>query len=149
MSSVSLFSCAFTQARLGEPMTYETYSMKIDREAAEKCAALLALPLPERRDMVDSVNEFDPWRLFPSLYGSYSREFDDLAIEVLSGLLDDYKPWRRKDLASEMFREMLCTANLCEYGTSPRSCFPTSQFRKLLPTLIEKWVAHRRLMWEE
>lgn len=121
--------------------------MKIEREASERVAALLALPMPERADMLGLEDEFDPWRLLPSLYGSYSSEFDKLAIEVLCDIRD-VEP-RRTDLAAEMFREMLCTTNLCTYGTSPRCCFPTTEFRRLLPALIERWRSYAELAWGE
>ena len=125
----------------------ELWCDKVDREAGEKLAALLALPMPENSDMLGIEGEFCPWELFPSLYGSYSSEFDELAIEVLCNIRDGWKPDQRNDLAAEMFREMLCTAHLCDYGTSPRSCSPTTRFGELLPALIEKWTAYSRLAW--
>ena len=122
--------------------------LKHPRQAAEKCAAILALPMPESADMFGSAGLFNPWDLFPSLYGSYNSEFDEMAIEVLCDILDRNKPGRRQDLAAEMFREMLCTASLCDYGTSPRTCFPTMEFAKILPDLIEKWRAWSARFWE-
>jgi len=122
----------------------EPWYMKVDREAAEKVATLLQKPIPERRDMQDAEEEFDPWGIFP-LYGSYSSDFDELAIQVLEELRDHRKD--RDDLAAEMFREILCNMNLCDYGTSPRVCFATSYFEPLLPDLIEKWKSYSRLMW--
>jgi hypothetical protein len=50
-------------------------------------------------------------------------------------------------LAHEMFREMLCTAELCDYGTSPRVCFANEPFKALLPQLIEKWEAYSAAQW--
>lgn len=120
---------------------------KAQREAAERVRALLALPMPENADMLGTTGEFDPWDLFPCLYGSYSGEFDALAIEVLCDIRD--KEFRRDDLAAEMFREMLCTAELCEYGTSPRVCFSTSYFANLLPDLIKRWREYAQLAWGE
>lgn len=118
---------------------------KADREAAERVQALLAKP-----DAYDcytmSDEEFDPWALFPSFLGSYSAAFDDLAIDVLERIQEPRADG--ETLAHEMFREMLCTANLCDYGTSPRVCFPTNNFRPLLPELIERWKRYRAMMWE-
>lgn len=125
----------------------EPYYVKVDREAVEKLDAIMALPQVDPNDPNDYDKEFHPWRLFPALYGSYSSEFDDLAIAVLSDVRDGYKPGQRNDLASEMFREMLCTSGLCNYGTSPRSCFPTTGFAKRLPVLIEKWTAYKNFVW--
>ena len=124
-------------------MMEELWCQKVDREAAEKVAALLKKPLPSRDDMHDS-EEFDPWDIFP-IYGSYDSSFDELAIEVLDELRVNRK--NRDDLAAEMFREMLCKMNLCNYGTSPRVCFATSNFETLLPAFIEKWKAYSSITW--
>jgi len=121
--------------------------MKADREAAARVTALLALPMPESADMLGVEGEFDPWKLFPCLFGSYDGAFDKCAIEVLCEVRDGAR--HRDDLAADMFREMLCTANLCDYGTSPRVCFATTQFRELLPALIERWRAYSELHWGE
>lgn len=120
---------------------------KLYTEGAERVRSLLALPMPESGDMLGTVGEFNPWDLFPCLFGSYDGAFDKCAIEVLCEVRDCER--RRDDLAADMFREMLCTANLCDYGTSPRVCFATTQFRKLLPALIERWRAYAELAWGE
>ena len=118
--------------------------MIFQKEAAARVEAEMAKRLPEYDgDLGDDV--FDPWSLFPCLYGIYNSEFDELAIDVLAGLRD--KRFARDDLAGEMFREMLCTAELCDYGTSPRVCFTTPDFKELLPRLIEMWKSYRNVMW--
>lgn len=125
-------------------MPEELWCQKAEREAVENLQALLALPLPE--DEHDQHNgTFDPWRLFPCLYGSYSGDFDRCAIEVLTELVE--RKCVRDDLGAHMFREMLCTAHLCDYGTSPRVCFPTERFRPLVQTLLEKWKAYSLIVW--
>lgn len=127
-------------------MPEELWYAKAEREAVEKLQTLLDLPLPaDEHDQHDGT--FDPWRLFPSLYGSYSGEFDRCAIEVLTEL--SQKEAVRDDLGAHMFREMLCTAYLCDYGTSPRVCFPTKDFRPLVPALLEKWKAYSLIVWGE
>lgn len=114
-------------------------------EAAALVSALLALP-PIPADGMHSDGEcFDPWLLFPSLYGTYSSEFDVLAVAVLEDVRD--MTHKRDDLASEMFREILCTSNLCDYGTSPRVCFASSAFAPLLPVLIERWKEYAAIRW--
>lgn len=125
-------------------MNEEPWHERVKREAAEKLTALLALPMPESRYDCGAEGYFDPWSLF-QLYGSYSSDFDECVLEVLRELRDDIK--NRRDLAAEMFREMLCNLNLCDYGTSPRACFPTTRFRALLPELIDKWEAYSAVQW--
>lgn len=113
--------------------------------AAAKVAEIFARPMPEDREVMGCEGDFDPWDIFPTLYGSYSSAFDKLAVEVLTDIL--HNRVNRDDLAGEMLREMLCTARLCDYGTSPRVCFPTQEFRALLPALIDKWAAYATLAW--
>lgn len=116
------------------------------KTAAKHVAAMLALPAIPPNKLYSDGECFDPWDLFPSLYGSYSSDFDDLAIAVLEDIRD--RAHRHDDLASEMFREILCTSGLCNYGTSPRVCFPTIEFAPLLPALIDKWKEYASIMWE-
>lgn len=116
-------------------------------EAAAKVAAMLALPMPESNDMLGIEGEFDPRTIFPAIYGSYCSSFDKCAVEVLEELRDGER--RRNDLGADMIREMLCVADLCGYGTSPRVCFPTQEFKKLLPDLIEKWRAYALIAWSD
>lgn len=132
---------------------------RLQADAAEKVRQLLTKPLPTYRCgdeeaafasgvdqlMVGDCDAFDPWELFPALYGSYSSDFDECAIDVLKEILSGKKV--RDDLGAEMLREMLCRAELCGYGTSPRVCFPTSAFLPQLPALIEKWEAYSAVAW--
>lgn len=131
----------------------ESWYDKQEREAGEQLEKLLAKPIAPNRELIGVIDEktnepeyFDPWDMFP-FYGSYSSEFDDMALDVLENLLEG----NRKDetLAHEMFREVLCKKNLCDYGTSPRVCFPTTQFKKLLPELINKWKQYYNLSWKD
>lgn len=116
-----------------------------EHKAAAALAALLAKP-PIRADGMYSDGEcFDPWDLFPSLYGTYSSDFDDMAVEVLTDIRDS--TFKRDDLASDMFREMLCTTGLCDYGTSPRVCFASPRFKEMLPRLIERWQEYSQIHW--
>lgn len=114
-------------------------------EACTKLAALLDLPSVPEDGLYSDGECFNPWDMFPCLYGSYSRAFDDMAIAVLVNIRDGK---HEDDLASEMFREMLCTLGLCEYGTSPRVCFASQRFAPLLPRLIERWQDYRKQMWK-
>ncbi len=127
-----------------------------DREqaAADKVRSELAKPLPQDEDELGAEGTFDPWALFPSLYGTYSQAFDDMALLVLRNLqLAAEGRWdeqnRAEELAHEMFREMLCNSELCDYGSSPRVCFATEPFKSVLPDLIAKWEAFSHIHWAE
>lgn len=124
----------------------EEYWQRDEMLAVENLSKLLEMPMPSYRDDIGGSEFFDPWLLFPSIYGSYDSKFDKCAIHVLDELLFNYKT--RDDLGAEMIREMLCKLDLCSYGTSPRVCFPNEGFKKLLPALIEKWKAYTFLYWE-
>lgn len=125
----------------------ESYYEKKERGAAERLEALLALPrIPDDGEMFSDGECFVPWDLFPALYGTYSKAFDDLAIAVLEDIQN--RTFNRTDLASEMFREMLCTAGLCNYGTSPRVCFASGKFAALLPSLLDKWREYSEINWK-
>lgn len=123
----------------------ELWCQKVEREAGEKLAALMSLPTPESQDDLGTEETFDPWSLFP-LYGSYDGTFDKCALDVLCEIRDGNKV--RQDLGAEMFREMMCNLHLCSYGTSPRACFPTQEFRELLPAFIAKWEAYSLIVWD-
>lgn len=126
-----------------------------ENEAVEKVRAELAKPMPDDRHDVGGDDTFDPWAIFPCLYGTYSKAFDDMALAVLRniqrGAEDRYDDiaWNQETLAHEMFREMLCTSHLCNYGTSPRVCFATLGFREVLPDLIGKWDAFSQMYWSD
>jgi hypothetical protein len=113
--------------------------------AAKKVADELSKPFDDGE--MSSGEFFDPWSIFPCFYGSYSADFDWCAIGVLEGLVDaDKAVW---DLPSHMFREVLCTSDLCDYGSSPRACFATSYFKALLPEFIAKWKGYYENQWKE
>lgn len=122
-----------------------------EEQAIINVKKLLSRPIAPSEDYIGVIDEktnepeyFDPWDIFP-VYGNYSSEFDEMALEVLENLLDG----NRKDetLAHEIFREILCKMDLCDYGTSPRVCFPNTEFKELLPEFITKWKSYYELNW--
>lgn len=119
--------------------------MNIDQNASKKVVAELAKPDATTELEIGLEELFNPWVLFPALYGSYASEFDDCALDVLREIKIGKKS--RDDIGAEMFREMLCTSHLCEYGASPRTCFATTEFELLLPELIRRWETYRKILW--
>lgn len=117
------------------------------QESTARLVAELAKPMGAgaRADgVIYGDDGFDPWALFPALYGSYSSSFDECALDVLRELRDREK--RRDDLGADMFREMLCTAEMCDYGTSPRVCFWALD-AALLQRLIDRWAEWSAIQW--
>ncbi len=119
--------------------------------AAIRVKAVLAKPLPDYREMCGADTTCDPWEIFPAIYGTYSSDFGEAALTVLRNLQlaqeRRYDEQTEEELPHHIFREMLCTADLCDYGTSPRGCFPTEDFGILLPELIKKWAAFETILW--
>ena len=131
---------------MGEREKIVSHVYEQQKQAAAKVAELLGRPMADD-PQYQSVEDFDPWEIVPSIYGTYSSDFDDMAIEVLESLNSgEFKP---ESLAHQMFRELLCNAELCDYGTSPRVCFPTTEFKALLPRLIERWKEWRESQWKD
>lgn len=104
----------------------------------------LAAAVPGTAEEDGDSGMFDPW-FDLGLYGSYSSAFDDLAIAVLTDMRD--QTFIEQSLAGEIFRELLCVKDLCEYGTSPRCCWPRGSFRNALPTILQKLEALRAIRW--
>jgi hypothetical protein len=124
-------------------------TMNYDTKALDELKRQLAKPVG-CEDGWTNPDHFDPWEAFPCIYGSYSSAFDEMAILVLDNLVQ--RKFGRdggESLAHEMFREMLCVADLCDYGTSPRGCFPVAGFAEILPALLEKWREYARIAWSD
>lgn len=122
------------------------HDLRAKEGAAQRLAAELTKPLKAvaRADgVIHCDDEFYPWALFPAVYGVYSEEFDLCALDVLEELRANKKT--RDDLGAEMFREMLCRQDFCDYGTSPRVCFWALDV-SLLDDLLLKW---REWSWTE
>ena len=118
------------------------YYEKQEKESMQKVSNMMKKPIDYNDDM--GTDGFDPWEIFP-VYGSYSSEFDDMAIKTLTDILNGTH--KSQGLAQEIFRELLCNMELCNYGTSPRTCFPNESFEKVLPEYIGKWKEYYKLQW--
>ena len=116
------------------------------KSAADELLKIMSLPLPKDCEDCGMDGIFDPWNIFPMFYGSYCSSFDDMAIKVLENIRDG--EFEDETLAHEMFREVLCTMNLCDYGTSPRVCFASQEFHKMIPELVQKWKDYSAIWWQ-
>ena len=121
-------------------MTYQ----ERQRLAAGRLRANLDRPVPTTEHEVGCEGFFDPWELLP-VYGTYDADFDGMAFEVLTDIIDGNV--LRNDLPARMFREMLCVADLCEYGSSPRVCFPTVAAKPMFPEWLDKWRTFSSVVW--
>lgn len=96
-------------------------------------------------DFYGDAESFNPYVVIDCFYGTYDGDFDECAIDVLQDIYQGST--QRADLAARMFREVLCVKELCDYGTSPRVCFPTPEFKEILPDFIAKWEEYRKIKW--
>tara|TARA_R100001086_G_scaffold200735_1_gene116953 strand:- start:1890 stop:2582 length:693 start_codon:yes stop_codon:yes gene_type:complete len=142
MTALTRIKAARSESEDTQPKATHTQE---DVDALVRLREMMLLPDPEDENSIGVEGTFDPWALFPNVYGSYDAAFDVCAVEVLTDILEGQR--RRDDLASDIFREMLCSMGLCEYGTSPRVCFPAPEFRQVLPTLIERWKRYYLTNW--
>lgn len=125
--------------------------MGLRENAIDRLKAALMLPVPENADELYNDGErFDPWQFFDGIYGVYSSDFDEMAIAVLCDIYtrQTVSPLTSPNcLASQIFREMFCVVGWCDYGSSPRVCFPSDGFAPLLPDLIKKWQEWYKVQW--
>lgn len=123
----------------------KNYYEKLEEDSMKKVRKMLKRPIDYYDEI--GIKGFDPWEIFP-IYGSYSSEFDDMAIDTLTDILNGtFKTGDKYGLSQEIFREMLCNMGLCNYGTSPRTCFANESFMNVLPEYINKWKEYYKLQW--
>lgn len=129
-------------------MSTEEPWQKRERETNEWFARI-DRPLPEANGF-STIDDFDPWDLFPGCVGAYSSSIDELAIRVLKAVQNrtTFELLEGPDaIAAELFMHMLA-GRLCSYGTSPRGVYPgTEVIRARWPEFIEKWEAYAALKW--
>lgn len=96
---------------------------------------------------------WNPWVALGIGCGGYRGDGDQNALAVLRGInvhLYSTDIAERTGLASshvELLQEIFCSANWCEYGTSPRGCWPID--REGFPLLIEAWEQYYERHWSE
>ena len=95
---------------------------------------------------------WDPWEALGLRCLSYNSEIDQNAIDVLRGIGDKLY---NSDIAArtglpaqyvELLQSIFCGSDWCEYGTSPRGCFPMADD---FPALIAAWEAFYERRWGE
>ena len=99
---------------------------------------------------------WDPWDALGLPCCSYNSEIDEQAIAVLQGIADKMF---NTDIAEktgmspahvELWQGIFCSRDWCEYGTSPRGCFPNygSEFEDI-GRIIASWKAYYQRHWNE
>lgn len=96
---------------------------------------------------------WDAWIALDLNCCSYNSVIDQQAIDVLRGIGDGLYNTdiaERTGMATshvELLQSIFCTAGWCEYGTSPRGCWPVD--REGFPDLIAAWEAYYERVWKE
>lgn len=97
--------------------------------------------------------EFDPWTRLGVRCGGYSSDQDDLGIAIFEIIIEDF-PAYCTDIAArvgvspahvELWQYILCSAGLCEYGSSPRGCWPVNDDDA--KKFLQDWKAFRDDSW--
>ena len=95
---------------------------------------------------------FDPWELFPAVYGGYSSDHGEAAIEALERLLKVKEFLEPPSIGVELLLEMLCRQELGEYGTSPRyAWFPSDEPRDvmIMKAWLERFIRYENERWNK
>lgn len=96
---------------------------------------------------------WDPWDVLGLHCLSYNSEIDRDAINVLQGIQDKLyctdiaEKYAMSSSHVELLQSIFCSANWCEYGTSPRACFAID--RDGFPALIAAWEAYYARQWND
>lgn len=94
----------------------------------------------------DDKDEFDPWMRLGLQCGGYNSDVDHGALAVLRCIRDGVT-WV-EDIARttgqtashvELWQYIFSSAKLCEYGTSPRGCWPVNDAE--FAAFISQWEA--------
>lgn len=95
----------------------------------------------------------NPWDTLTPL-GSYNSEIDDQGIAILKLIVSEPGIFCN-DIAKrvglhpshvELWQYLFCGADICDYGTSPRGCFPNGDKAK---AFLENWKVYRQKSWED
>lgn len=94
---------------------------------------------------------WDPWGALNLRCLSYNAQIDQDAINVLQGIQDKLyctdiaERYSMSPAHVELLQGIFCSANWCEYGTSPRACFAMD--REGFPNLIAAWKDFYHRQW--
>ena len=95
---------------------------------------------------------WNPWDALGQSCLSYNSEIDAEAISVLRGIAAGkycHNIATETGLSPshvELFQSIFAGAGWCEYGTSPRGCWPID--REGFPALIEAWESYFQRQWK-
>lgn len=95
---------------------------------------------------------WDPWEALGLRCCSYNSAIDHEALCVLRGIQEGKycsgiaTEYGMSESHVELLQSIFCSAGWCEYGTSPRGCWPID--REGFPALIEAWDAYYERQWE-
>lgn len=95
-------------------------------------------------------NEFDPWQEWGLDCVSYTSQIDEDVINIMECI--KYKMYcsdisiklNLPEQYIELIQSILCSKDICEYGTSPRGCW----FINTPEQYINKWKEYYKNKWE-
>lgn len=96
---------------------------------------------------------WDPWSALGIYCATYNSRIDADALAVLVGI---HKGLFNEEIAAahvlpeqyvELLQSIFSSAGWCDYGTSPRGCFPSDPVS--FPKIIDTWREYYRRTWGE
>lgn len=108
-------------------------------------------------DLAAAMHDFEesgghsPWEALGLNYAGYSSEQDRQAIAIMECIGDGMfcnDIARKLGLSPdhvELWQYIFCSADWCEYGTSPRGCWPIDKER--WASEIENWRRYQEVAW--
>jgi hypothetical protein len=97
-------------------------------------------------------NEFDPWEEFGLRCVNYNSQIDEDMINVMKCIKnkkynsDIAVELNLSEQYVELLQSILCSKNICEYGTSPRGCWFMHSIDA--DEYINKWQEYYKNNWE-
>lgn len=124
--------------------------MGIERELVMSSKSIAEILEPNVED--ENGPYWDPWSALGISCASYSSQIDADAIHILKAIASRQF---NSDIAVmlglpeqyvELLQSIFCSAGWCDYGTSPRGCFPAMDWNEF-QAIISAWEAYYDRQW--
>ena len=125
--------------------------MEDDEKKRERLLAALSKEDSKSEYDLGDLGFFNPWEdIIQTVYGSYSRQSDDVFIKTLEAIRDRATlPLIQSGFEYELAIYVLAGHGYVNYGGSPISGWPDSWCADLWDKIIEKWKKYYKIAWNK
>ena len=125
--------------------------MEDDDKKRERLLAVLSKDDCKSEYDLGNLDFFNPWEdIIKTVYGSYSRQSDDVFIKTLEAIRDsDTLPLIQSGFEYELAIYVLAGHGYVNYGGSPIGGWPDSWCADLWDKIIEKWKKYYKIAWNK